>query len=158
MRQNLALPLEELTNKSAAEIRRIVDEKLELVGLAGEGETMPFELSGGMRKRAGLARALVTDPKFILFDEPTAGLDPITSAVIEKLIINLTERTKVTSIITTPVTRTALRLGTRIAMLHEGRIVADAAPEAFRTSSNPIVQRFMSVASAPPILPRAAVA
>ncbi len=159
VQDNLAFPLQELSAKTENEIRRIVDEKLKLIGLAGEGETMPSELSGGMRKRVGLARALVTDPQLILFDEPTAGLDPITSAVIEKLVINLTERTKVTAIITTPVTRTALRLATRIVMLHGGRIIADATPEVFRQSQDPIVQRFLNPSSArtalnrPPLAP-----
>lgn len=145
--ENLALPLRELTPKTEGEIRRIVHEKLELVGLAGEEKTMPAELSGGMRKRVGLARALVTDPRFILFDEPTAGLDPITSAVIERLVIDLTERAKVTSIIATPVVRTALRVATRIAMLAHGTIVECGTPAEFTKSNNPAVSRFIAASS-----------
>ena len=155
VRQNLALPLQELTNKSEEEIDRIVEEKLALVGLTGEGQRIPSELSGGMRKRVGVARALVTEPRLTLFDEPTAGLDPVTSAVIEKLIISLTQRTKVTSIITTPVVRTAFRLATRIAMLDQGKIVASGTAEDFKSSTNPVVARFIAASARSLFLPLA---
>jgi phospholipid/cholesterol/gamma-HCH transport system ATP-binding protein len=154
VRENLALPLQELTEKTAGEIDQIVDEKLELVEMAGDGGLLPFELSGGMRKRAGLARALVMEPELILFDEPTAGLDPVVSAVIDQLIIGLTERSKVTSIIVTHLMDSAFRLATRMAMLHRGKIIEEGTPEDLKQSKNPIVVQFLSGSIEGPILER----
>ena len=152
VRDNIALPLEELTRKTAAEIDKIVDEKLELVGMVESKHQMPAELSGGMRKRVSLARALVLDPELILFDEPSAGLDPVISSVIDELIISLTKRSKVTSVIVTHEMESAFRIGTRMAMLYKGAVIADAAPDQFKKSDHPVVRQFLSGSTEGPIL------
>jgi phospholipid/cholesterol/gamma-HCH transport system ATP-binding protein len=152
VRDNVALPLEELTRKTRAEIDRIVDEKLELVGMGDVKNQMPSELSGGMRKRVSLARALVMEPELILFDEPSAGLDPVISSVIDELIISLTERSKVTSVIVTHEMDSAFRIATKMAMLYRGKIIDTGTPEEFRQSQDPVVAQFLSGSTEGPIL------
>lgn len=152
VRDNVSLPLEELTTKSRDEIDRIVDEKLELVGLTESKTQLPSELSGGMRKRVSLARALVMDPELVLFDEPSAGLDPVISSVIDELIISLTERSDVTSIIVTHEMDSAFRIATSMAMLYQGTIIQAGTPEEMKESDNPVVVQFLSGSTEGPIL------
>jgi phospholipid/cholesterol/gamma-HCH transport system ATP-binding protein len=152
VRDNVALPLEELTDKSPTEIDKIVDEKLDLVGMKDSKELLPDELSGGMRKRVALARALVLEPELLLLDEPSAGLDPVIASVIDELVISLSERSKVTSITVTHEMDTAFRIATRMAMLYEGKIIEEAKPEKFKQSKNPVVAQFLSGSTEGPIL------
>jgi phospholipid/cholesterol/gamma-HCH transport system ATP-binding protein len=152
VRDNVALPLEELSGASREEIDRIVDEKLTLVGMADAKYQMPSDLSGGMRKRVSLARALVMDPELILFDEPSAGLDPVISSVIDELIISLTEKSKVTSVIVTHEMDSAFRVATKMAMLYQGKIIEAGGPEQLRQSQNPVVTQFLSGSTEGPIL------
>jgi phospholipid/cholesterol/gamma-HCH transport system ATP-binding protein len=128
----------------AAEMARRVAEVLELVGLEGTQKKMPAELSGGMRKRVGLARAVVYRPEIVLYDEPTTGLDPIAADSIDQLIRRVVEKYKVTSIAVTHDMRSAQRISRRILMLHEGRIYADQSPEEIFKSNDPVIYRFVN--------------
>ena len=141
--ENVGFPLREHTTMTAEAIRQRVQECLSLVGLEGAEDLFPAELSGGMRKRAGLARALAMNPEIILYDEPTTGIDPIMGDVIDRLTIALRDRLKVTSVVVTHDMRSAYKIADRIAMLYNGRIVAVGNPDEIRTSSNPIVQQFI---------------
>ena len=131
------------------EIRRKVGEALEMVELQGTQHKMPAELSGGMRKRVGLARAIVYRPQIILYDEPTTGLDPIVADSIDQLIVRICAELKVTSVAVTHDMRSAGRIGRRILMLHEGRIHAAGTPEEIFDSTDPIVRRFVNGISDP---------
>ena len=140
---NIAFPLREHTSKTEAEITGIVADKLRMVGLSGIEKKMPGELSGGQRKRVGLARAIVLDPQIILYDEPTTGLDPVRADVINRLIIKLQRELKVTSIAVTHDMHSAFKIGNRIVMLHEGKIIADGTPEEIQRSDDRIVRQFI---------------
>ncbi|HEX8524058.1 MAG TPA: ABC transporter ATP-binding protein [Tepidisphaeraceae bacterium] len=142
--QNVAFPVIEHTSKGADEISNIVDEKLRLVGLPEVRKKMPMELSGGQRKRVALARAIALDPEVILYDEPTTGLDPVRSDVINELILKLQRELKVTSIVVTHDMASAFKVADRIVMLHEGRLIFDGTPESIKTTDNEIVKRFVS--------------
>jgi phospholipid/cholesterol/gamma-HCH transport system ATP-binding protein len=152
VRDNVALPLEELTDKSREEIDKIVDEKLELVGMKDSKNLMPSELSGGMKKRVSLARALVLEPELILFDEPVAGLDPVMASVIDELVINLSEKSKVTCVIVTHEMDSAFRIATRMAMLYHGKIIEEGTPDEMKKSRNPVVSQFLTGSTEGPIL------
>src|SRR5687767_7908462 len=141
---NVAFPLVEHTRKPPDEISQIVDQKLALVGLRDTRKKMPAELSGGQRKRVALARAIALGPRVILYDEPTTGLDPIRSDVINELILKLQRELQVTSIVVTHDMQSAFKVGDRIVMLHEGKVIFDGTPDEVRSTDNPIVHRFVA--------------
>ena len=141
--ENLSLPLKEHTSLSREEIDRVVTERLHWVKLFNVENNLPANLSVGMMKRAGLARALVRDPKIVLFDEPTTGLDPVLSSTIGQLIIDLHGRLKFTSLAVTHDMNLAYMIANRIAMLHQGRIIEVGTPDEIRSSADPVVQQFI---------------
>ncbi|MBI3333494.1 MAG: ABC transporter ATP-binding protein [Candidatus Omnitrophica bacterium] len=141
--ENVAFALREHTPMGEEEIQERVRECLELVGLKGVERQKPAELSGGMRKRVGLARALAMRPRVILYDEPTTGVDPMMADVINRLIKQLHDRLKVTGVVVTHDMVSAYKVGDRIAMLHEGKIIQVGTPEEIRGTSNPVVRRFI---------------
>ena len=142
--ENVAFVLSRERTLRPEEISQRVAEVLDLVGLGGTEKKMPADLSGGMRKRVGLARAVIYRPEILLYDEPTTGLDPIAADTIDQLIIRVVERLQVTSIAVTHDMRSARRIGQRILMLHEGRIYADQTPDELFKSTDPIIYRFVN--------------
>jgi phospholipid/cholesterol/gamma-HCH transport system ATP-binding protein len=150
--ENVALPLRaHRRGITEAEIVDRVRAKLEMVELAEAAAKYPAEISGGMKKRAGLARAIVLEPEVILYDEPTAGLDPVMASSINDLVINTREKLAVTQVVVTHDMESAFRIADRIAMLFEGRIIASGTPEEIRKSPDPVVQQFITGSSQGPI-------
>src|SRR5215216_7666363 len=141
--ENVAMGLRKQQEHTEQEIRDRVHEALDLVDLPGVADRYPAELSGGMRKRVGIARAIALRPKYILYDEPTTGLDPVTSAVIDQLMVRMRDRLGVTSIVITHDMRSAYTVGTRIAMLYEGRIRQVGTVGEIQHSSDPVVRQFI---------------
>lgn len=142
--ENVAFPLREHAKLSERETARIVKEKLKMVEMEGSENMMPAELSGGMQKRVGIARALAFDPSIILYDEPTTGLDPVTSLTIENLMIKLSRELKATCVVVTHVMQTVYRTSKRIVMLHDGKFIEAGTPEQVQRTANPIVKRFIT--------------
>jgi len=142
--ENVAFPMRRHTKLSDREIKERATEKLAAVGLENEYDTMPAALSGGMRKRAGLARALALDPPIVLVDEPSAGLDPITADEIDTLLLKLKERGGTTLIVVTHNIPSARRLGDELVMLHEGRVIVQGTAADLERSTEPMVRAFMS--------------
>lgn len=143
--ENVGVGLKENTNTTQEEINRIVSEKLELVNLKGTENLMPSELSGGMKKRVGLARALASSPHYILYDEPTTGLDPITSDTIDKLIDTVARKSnlKVTSVVVTHDIFSVYEVADQVAMMYEGLVHFEGTPKELESTSDPIVREFL---------------
>jgi len=143
VQENVGLGLREHTKLPEEEIREIVNEKLRLVGLRGVEDVKPAELSGGMKKRVGLARAIAMNPEYILYDEPTTGLDPIMADAINYLIIRMKNELNVTSIAVTHDIVSAYKISNRIAMIYEGKIIFVGTPEEVKSTDDPIVRQFV---------------
>ena len=143
VRENVAMGLRRIKSMTEGEIQHRVSASLYLVDLEGAEDRHPSDLSGGMKKRAGLARAIATQPKYLLYDEPTSGLDPVTTTTIDDLIMRMAEELKVTAIVVTHDMLSAYRISDRIAMLHEGGIRVVGTPEEIKASEDPVVQGFV---------------
>lgn len=149
--ENVGLGLKESRQYSEYEIDNIVEEKLSMVGLSDSALKEPAQLSGGMRKRVGLARAIAHSPEVLLYDEPTTGLDPITADMINDLIVELDEKLNVTSIAVTHDMKSAFKIAQRVVMLYNGRIEFDGSPDEIRNSDNQVVRQFITGSSVGPI-------
>ena len=141
--ENVRMPLEEFTDLAPDMMDMIALAKLRLVDLEGAAQKLPSEISGGMKKRVGLARALALEPEVLLYDEPTAGLDPVMSQNIDDLIVDMKKRLNMTSVVVTHDMISTLTIADRVAMLHEGKIVAVGTPREIENSSEPVVQEFI---------------
>lgn len=151
---NVALPLREHSNLSEHTIGIMVKIKLELVGLRRHVDKMPAELSGGMQKRAGMARALAMDPKILYYDEPSAGLDPVTSAEIDDLINDLTGKLGVTSVVVTHEMDSAFRIASRMVLLDQGKIAVTGTPKEMKETQDPLVRQFIDGLTQGPLTDR----
>lgn len=149
--ENVAFPLVEHTKLGDEEIRARVTEMLRVVGLPGVEEKMPSELSGGMRKRVGLARALIREPEIVLFDEPTSGLDPIMADAIDRLIVETQKESGCTYVVISHDIRATFQIAHYIAMLYEGRIIAYGTPDEIRANPNPFLVQFLQGSAEGPI-------
>ena len=149
--ENVALPIRHHTDLPEETIEIMVKLKLELVGLRDAERLKPSEISGGMQKRVSLARAIALDPKIVFYDEPSAGLDPIVSGIIDKLMTDLTDKMGITSLVVTHDMQSAFRIAHKMIMLHRGRIVAAGTPEEIQGSSDPLVHQFITGAPDGPI-------
>ncbi len=141
--ENVAFALRQRTDLSNEEIKRKVAEHLEIVGMTGSEERMPAELSGGMKKRVGIARALATNPQIMLYDEPSAGLDPIMASVIDELIVRLRKEFQMTSVVVTHDVNELFAIADRIMMIYQGRVISCDSPAALHESENGYVQQFI---------------
>ena len=141
--ENVAMGLRKQGELTDAEIEQRIEEALDLVDLPGVRERFPAELSGGMRKRVGIARAIALRPKYILYDEPTTGLDPVTSAVIDQLMVRMREKLNVTGVVITHDMRSAFTVGTRIAMLYHGRVRWEGTIDEIKQTDDPVVRQFV---------------
>ena len=151
VRDNVGLGLRESRRYKKQEIERIVAEKLRMVGLEEAGDKYPSQLSGGMRKRVGLARAIANDPDVLLYDEPTTGLDPVTADVIDDLIVDLNTKLSVTSIVVTHDMKSAFKIARRVIMLYQTKIRFDGTPKELQESKDPVLQQFITGSAIGPI-------
>ena len=149
--ENVVFALKYHERRSEGELRALAGERLAAVGLEGTEDQYPAQLSGGMRKRVGLARALATDPQVVFYDEPTSGLDPVVARVIDDLIVSVRDRLGVTSVIVSHDVHNVLRISDRVALLHEGRIVTYAPPADLQASGDPVVRQFIEGRAEGPI-------